>query len=75
MRDYSKWKEQWEKDQEHRRLCFARFCWVRKYELTPSKKCTWQERFEEMEGISLSRYAGERMRERSRKEKQESRSK
>jgi hypothetical protein len=75
MRDYSKWKEDWEKDQENRRLCFARFCWVRKYELTPSKKCTWQERFEEMEGISLSRYAGERMRERSRKEKQESRSK
>ena len=75
MRDYSKWKEQWEKDQEHRRLCFARFCWVRKYELTPSKKCTWEERFEEMEGVSLSRYAGEHMRERSRKEKQESRSK
>ena len=75
MRDYSKWKEQYEKDQENRRLCFARFCWVRKYELTPSKKCTWQERFEEMEGISLSRFAGERMRERSRKEKQLSRSK
>ena len=75
MRDYSKWKEQWEKDQEHRRLCFARFCWVRRYELTPSKKCTWEERFGEMEGISLSRYAGERMRERILKEKQLSRSK
>ena len=75
MRDYSKWKEEWEKDQEHRRLCCARFCWVNRYNLTPSKKCTWEERFEEMEGISLSRYAGERMRERSRKEKLESRSK
>ena len=75
MRDYSKWKEQYEKDQEHRRLCFARFCWVRRYELTPSKKRTWEERFEQMEGVSLSRYAGERMIERSRKEKQLSRSK
>ena len=75
MRDYSNWKDQYEKDQENRRLCFARFCWVHRYELTPSKKSTWEQRFEEMEGISLSRYAGERMRERSRKEKQQSRSK
>jgi len=71
----AKWKKKWEEDQAHRRLCFARFCWVRRYELTPSKKCTWEERFEQMEGVSLSRFAGERMRERSRKEKQESRSK
>ena len=75
MRDYSNWKEQWEKDQAHRILCFARFCWVRRYELTPSKKCTWEVRFEEMEGIKLSRYAGERRRERILKEKQLSRSK
>ena len=47
MRDYSKWKKQWEKDQEHRRLCFARFCWVNRYKLTPSKKSTWEQRFEE----------------------------
>ena len=65
MTDFSNWKEQYEKDQAHRRLCFARFCWVRKSQLTPSKKCTWEERFEEMEGISLTKYGEEQMRKES----------
>jgi len=74
MRDYSNWRKKWEADQEHRQLCFARYCWVRRGQVAPSG-LFWEESFENREGISLSQYATERMRERSRKEKQESRNK
>ena len=67
--DYKKFKEKFDKEQAYRRLCFARFCWLRRDELTPNKMSTWEERFEELEGISLQKYAGERISERIRKEK------
>ena len=74
MRDYSNWRKKWEADQEHRQLCFARYCWVRRGQVAPSG-ALWEEAFEKREGISLSQYAAERMKERSRKEKQEFHSK
>lgn len=39
------------------KLCFARYCWTRRHQKTPSGRCTWGERFEQMHGQSLEAYA------------------
>ena len=36
------WQKKWEADQEHRQLCFARYCWVRRGQVTPSGKLFWE---------------------------------
>jgi len=69
MVDFNNWEEKYNRDQADRRLHFARFCWVHRNDMTPTKGVTWGERFEEMEGISLDNYARERMKERNQKEK------
>jgi len=70
MVDFSNWEEKYNRDQANRRLHFARFCWVHRRDMTPTKRVTWGERFEYMEGISLDEYAKERIQERNQKEKQ-----
>jgi len=75
MKDYSNWKERYDRDQENRRYHFARYCWVNRNRQTPTTGVTWGERFEQMEGISLDDYAKERIEERNRKEKKLSRNK
>lgn len=47
------------KDLEKLKLHFARSCWKRRNELTPSGRVTWSQRFEEMFGVSLGEYAKE----------------
>tara|TARA_R100001530_G_scaffold61068_1_gene44092 strand:+ start:293 stop:505 length:213 start_codon:yes stop_codon:yes gene_type:complete len=69
MKDYSNWKEKYDKDQEDRRYYFARFCWVNRNKKTPTTGVNWGERFEQMEGISLDDYAKERIEERNQREK------
>ncbi len=44
-------------DYEKLKLCFARYCWTRRNQLTPKGRITWSERFEEMFGVSLREYA------------------
>jgi len=39
------------------RLHFARYCWRRMNELTPSGRVTWSKRFEEMFSMSLREFA------------------
>ena len=62
-------REKYEREQAERRLHFARFCWVNRDKMTPKSRVTWEERFEQMEGISLNDYAKERMKERNQKGK------
>ena len=67
--DNESFKAKFDEEQADRRLHFARFCWVHRNDMTPTKGVTWGERFEEMEGISLDNYARERMKERNQKGK------
>ena len=67
--DNESFKAKFDEEQADRMLHFARFCWVHRNDMTPTKGVTWGERFEEMEGISLDNYARERMKERNQKGK------
>jgi|TARA_R100000750_G_C2289714_1_gene74450 hypothetical protein len=51
--DTPEWKEQ----EEYKKLCFARFCWPRRDQLTPRGFKTWERKFEEMHNESLKDYA------------------
>ena len=52
-------EEKYKKDQEDRRYYFAKFCWQHKKELTTEGRVTWEERFNQMEGVSLRDYIKE----------------
>ena len=69
MTDFSDWEDKYNEDQNLRRYHFARFCWVNRNKKTPTSGLTWGERFEQMEGISLDKYAEQRIQERNQREK------
>ena len=48
---------EWKKQEEHKKLCFARSCWKQRKKLTPKGLMTWAKRFEEMHNESLKDYA------------------
>ena len=52
-------REKSEREQAERRLHFARFCWVNRDKMTPKSRMTWEERFNQMEGVSLRDYIKE----------------
>lgn len=62
-------EEKYKKDQEDRRYHFAKFCWKHKRELTPAGKVMWEERFNQMEGVSLRDYIKEYKSTHSQKER------
>lgn len=49
-----------EEQQQHRRLCFARWCYARARVTAPSG-ATWAEVFAKKEGITLEEYGKQRM--------------
>ena len=68
-------KEQEEEWAYQRRLCFARYCWLRKHKrvLVKGGYFTWAEIFERNEGISLYRYSQDRIDERKQQLQKEKR--
>ena len=55
----SKGTQEDQKEYEMLRLHFARYCWRRMNQLTPSGRVTWSKRFEEMFKISLREFANQ----------------
>jgi hypothetical protein len=51
--DTPEWKEQ----EDYKKLCFARYCWKHRDQLTPKGSMTWAKRFEEMHNEPLRVYA------------------
>jgi len=68
-------KEQEEEWAYQRRLHFARYCWVNQHKRLQvrGEELTWAQIFERKEGISLYKYARDRMDEREQQRQQEKR--
>ena len=68
-------KEQEEEWAADRRLHFARFCWLNQNKgmEVRGEYLTWAQIFEKREGISLHKYARDRMDEREQQRQQEKR--
>lgn len=48
---------EWKKQEEEKKLHFARFCWRHRGQLTPKGSIPWEKRFEEIYNESLDQFA------------------
>lgn len=63
---------EWKKQEEYKKLCFARSCWKQRKKLTPKGLMTWEKRFEEMYNESLEVYARRKINEKNSKKESSS---